>query len=197
MGGVDHGGLGRRDGARRLLRAHGGSLPACRLVAGRSGRRAAPPVRPPLPAAAAGPGPRGLHGPCRVHARARDCRPWRSWTASACRGRPDWSRVTIRGPWVRQDSDQPLSAIPSRTVLEVIPGGVARVFVPRFGNPTPFALSWNATPAEFCIAPRRCLSVDRSSGRVSIHNEVVGRITSVGNVSSPNASDLLGPPWRF
>jgi len=88
-------------------------------------------------------------------------------------------------------------AIPSRTVLEVIPGGVARVFVPRFGNPTPFALSWNATPAEFCIAPRRCLSVDRSSGRVSIHNEVVGRITSVGNVSSPNASDLLGPPWEI
>jgi hypothetical protein len=94
------------------------------------------------------------------------------------------------------------TAIPGRTALEVIPGGVARVVVPRFGNPTAFALPWTATEAEFCLAPGGCLAVDRLSGRVSVGDEEVGRVTSVGSAPSGSASglpraDFWEAPWEI
>jgi hypothetical protein len=88
-------------------------------------------------------------------------------------------------------------AIPVRTALEVIPGGFARVVVPRFGSPTAFALPWTATDAEFCLSPGGCLSVDRLSGRVSVGDDEVGRITSVGSASGPPQADFWEAPWEI
>ena len=39
-------------------------------------------------------------------------------------------------------------AIPGRTALDVIPGGIARIVLPRFGNPTAFSLSWDCVMAN-------------------------------------------------
>ncbi len=86
--------------------------------------------------------------------------------------------------------------IPGRGALDLIPGGVARVTVPRFGTPTAFTLSWSANQAEFCFAPSQCLAVDRLSGRVSIHHEEVGRVTAVGAVPPPGTT-VDGPPWEI
>ncbi len=86
--------------------------------------------------------------------------------------------------------------IPGRGALDLIPGGVARVTVPRFGTPTAFALPWSATKAEFCFAPSQCLAVDRLSGRVSIRDAEVGRVTAVGAVQSEQTA-LDGAPWEI
>jgi hypothetical protein len=87
--------------------------------------------------------------------------------------------------------------MPGPVSLKVIPGGIARVVVPRFGNPTVFAVPWQATSAEFCIAPRQCLAVNRASGRVSVGDDVVGRVTSIGFVLAPDNADQWGAPWEI
>ncbi|MBV8400697.1 MAG: hypothetical protein JOZ17_18455 [Acetobacteraceae bacterium] len=87
--------------------------------------------------------------------------------------------------------------IPVRTELEVIPGGLARVVVPRYGNPTAFDLPWTASAAAFCLSPAGCLSVDRLSGRVSVGNEEVGRITSVGSASGLLGKASWEAPWEI
>jgi hypothetical protein len=86
--------------------------------------------------------------------------------------------------------------IPGPGALDLMPGGVARVTVPRFGTPTAFALSWSATEAEFCFAPSQCLTVDRRSGRVSIRDAEVGRVTAVGAMPQPGTA-LDGAPWEI
>jgi hypothetical protein len=88
-------------------------------------------------------------------------------------------------------------ALAGRTALELTPDGVARVVVPRFGNPTAFALPWRATDAEFCLAPVGCLAVDRLSGRVSVRDEEVGRVTSVGSSPAAPRTDFWEAPWEI
>ncbi len=85
--------------------------------------------------------------------------------------------------------------IPGHGALDVMPGGIARVTVPRFGTPTAFALSWSATEAAFCFAPSQCLAVDRHSGRVFVRDAEIGRVIAVGAITPPpNAHD--GVPWE-
>ena len=88
-------------------------------------------------------------------------------------------------------------AIPGRAALDVIPGGIAQIVVPRFGNPTAFALSWQATEHAFCIAPDHCLMVNRRSGRVSVQEEEVGRVTSIGAGVNTAGAEFSGPPWEI
>ncbi|MBV9653116.1 MAG: hypothetical protein JOZ42_00995 [Acetobacteraceae bacterium] len=86
--------------------------------------------------------------------------------------------------------------IPGRGELDVVPGGVAHITVPRFGTPTAFALSWSAVEGAFCFAPSQCLTVDRRSGRVSVHHAEIGRITAVGAVPPPDSA-RDGAPWEI
>lgn len=87
-------------------------------------------------------------------------------------------------------------SIPGHAAMDIIPGGFARVTVPRFGSPAAFAMPLNATGAEFCFGPSQCLTVDRNSGRVRARDSEVGRVTAVGGVSGSVAAQE-GAPWEI
>jgi hypothetical protein len=87
--------------------------------------------------------------------------------------------------------------LPGSGAVDVRPGGTARVFLPRFGNPTPFTLPLWAVKGGFCIAADSCLTLDRGSGRVRVGGEMVGRVTAVGTDLGPFTAEVDGPPWEI
>lgn len=82
-----------------------------------------------------------------------------------------------------------------RAALDIVPGGIARVTVPRFGSPAAFAMPVSAAEASFCFGPAQCLVVDRHSGRVMARDLEIGRVKAVGPV--PDVSAQNGAPWEI
>jgi hypothetical protein len=106
----------------------------------------------------------------------------------------DYDPYKLEAMGVRIDLSR---VLPGSGTVDVRPGGTARVYVPRFGNPTPFILPLWAVTSGFCIAADSCLTLDRRSGRVRLAGEEIGRVTAVGTDIGPITEDLAGAPWEL
>jgi hypothetical protein len=87
--------------------------------------------------------------------------------------------------------------MPPSSRMSLLPGGEARVAVPRFGSLVEFALAWRARDALVCL-DRWCLEMDPASGRLRVPADgtEVGRVAAVGAPSVGPAA-RSGAPWEI